>query len=166
MEWRRIARVATWMAGLGILFGAGAAAVGVLIPELITGSPATDFRNMLELLTLAAAYGGAFGAVLAPLVMFGLLRHVPIGKAIAWTGAGTVLGCVLALTVTIGTLGLLGPLGPPVAGFLLGAVGARVSHRLSRRGDPSELLSGPNLTGGAHTDAKDPVVGDRGAAAG
>jgi hypothetical protein len=59
-------------------------------------------------LKFAMLIGGGFGAIVgtfaAPLIGFGLLRHVPLWMAIGVTAASTVSGCS-ALSATLRTHG-------------------------------------------------------------
>ena len=72
-------------------------------------------RDFVGTLALGGAFGATFGLLLGPAIGFGLLRRVPLGRAIVGTGIGAIVGFAagLALPVTVG-LGvplplLLGP---------------------------------------------------------
>jgi hypothetical protein len=102
------------------LLVAGGAIVGALVGILILG---------LEILLhgdnpftrgayyeFAAAIGGAFGGIAAPLGGWGLFRATPLGKATLLTGAGALIGALLGEWVA--------PINPKtlVPGFVVGAI--------------------------------------------
>ena len=109
---RRGARPATaGLAVAGALFGAVAAAIALALALAVSEGPAAalDF----EALGVAALLGAACGAVAAPAAGWLLLRRVPLGRAVAGTVGGTVVGGVAGW--------LLAPMaGTPVVGAVLG----------------------------------------------
>ena len=102
---------------LGVLSVGGLAAVALVTGRSVTG------RDAVGMLLLGALWGGAFGLALGPLTAFAFLRAVPLGRAVAGTAAGTVLG-ILA-TFILGS----NPFVSLPVGFLLGAIGVRVLHK-------------------------------------
>ena len=70
--------------------------------------------------------GGTFGAVVggigAPLLSWALLRHVPLGRAIAVSAVATVAGAALGLLAGHPAIG-------GCLGFGIGALGLRLTHR-------------------------------------
>ncbi|MFN8572177.1 MAG: hypothetical protein U0132_08975 [Gemmatimonadaceae bacterium] len=90
---------------------------------------------------LAAVAGAMVGAVVAPLYSWLVLRTVPLGRAIAWTAIGTVIG---------GAGGVLLPAGNPIvtsiAGFMLSGAAVRVyTHVRQGRLPTGESAAQPRL---------------------
>lgn len=132
---RRLPRITAVAAGLlltGMIVG-GALAAGILgvVGLLVDG--AGGFPHVWGAYGLAAALGAFVGGVGLPLVAWGFLRHVALGRVVLETGIGTVLG---------GTIGLLAsglrPV-PAAAGALAGFVIAALVLRWRRPvvGDPT-----------------------------
>jgi hypothetical protein len=85
---RRVAAVTTVTAGLvvaGAAFGAAAGAAALTVAVLITEHEVAGFW-------LGALIGAPLGAIMAPVLAWGLLRRVPLGKMFAWCATGTVVG--------------------------------------------------------------------------
>lgn len=101
-------------------------------------SIAVGNRHLVELIGPAALYGGVFGAVLAPVAAFTLMRHVPIWRAIVETAVGTTVGVAIGCIVgpRMGAAALW-PIGLGLLGFLAAAVRLRLTHRGSRQIDAS-----------------------------
>jgi hypothetical protein len=138
----RAARIAVVTAGLSLTGGViGAvcaeAAVGILV-IFESGVRAFFSHNTLQLLGPTMGFGAVVGAIGAPILAWGLLRRVPLGRAIFVTACGTVLGAVageilrpLPLTRTIP-----GVLAGAVAGFLVAGVGLWIhARRHAKTGD-------------------------------
>jgi hypothetical protein len=109
----RVLVVWVGLTAVGLVIGAACALTLLaglfgIIPKL--GEPLPVF------FVVAAGMGGLFGAFLAPVAGFSLLRRVPLGRAILWTTAGTLIGGLAGLL--LGGFGLT--LGP-IAGFGLAA---------------------------------------------
>jgi hypothetical protein len=93
-------------------------------------------REFLSILGLGAMAGAGAGIVGAPALAWGLLRRVPLGRAILVTGLGTIVGAVVGE--------LLNPFNPyaltipgVIAGGLAGFLTAGVALRLITRRDSS-----------------------------
>jgi hypothetical protein len=111
----------------GAVLGAIASTIALFLATVITdGVPGA---LQLDVLGFAAAFGAVCGAVAAPAGGWLLLRRVPLGRAMAWTVIGTVLGAVVLWVVPLGynriERGILGAL----AGFLAAAVALRWTTR-------------------------------------
>ena len=103
-------------AALGLLVVGAAIGFGVASGRSITG------RDVVGLFVLGALWGGVFGLALGPLTAFGLLRAVPLWRAVLGTGAGTVLG--VAATFVLG----VNPFLAIPIGFVAGALAIRALH--------------------------------------
>jgi hypothetical protein len=75
------------------------------------------------LLAIAALFGAIIGGVMAPVVAWGLLRRVPLGRAVGWSAVGTVVGAVAGMIVQEN------PVTGAVAGFVAAAIWLWARHR-------------------------------------
>jgi hypothetical protein len=116
MQLKRIAAVTAGLAIAGALVGAICGAVMMLAFILIEESGM--LRDLLPLLAWGAMVGAALGAVLGPLSAWLLMRHVPIGLALAGTALGTLVGAVIGIFVS----GLDGALMFGLGGFAVAAL--------------------------------------------
>jgi hypothetical protein len=110
----------------------GSACALAMLPILIGGIPTLgDLQGPIPF--VIASVGALFGAFLAPIAGFSLLRHVPLGRAILWTAVGTVIGGVVGIAE-----GGLGVTMGPLTGFGLAAfrlwVETTEAHRRRIRG--------------------------------
>jgi hypothetical protein len=128
------------LSATGVIVGG---VLGALITKLlarIADGPGYGWTNGLA---FGAWFGGIVGAVAAPCAAWTLMRHVPIGRAIAETAMGTAIGAGIGLL-----LGLwfpssllsalpLGLLGFAIAAIRLAAssVGEAISSDRNARGD-------------------------------
>ena len=122
------ARVVIVTAGLSLTGGIVGALCGVVAVGVVIASAAGGFGELASvtgrsLLSLAAGAGALAGMLGAPLLGWGLLRRVPLGRAIAVTALATVIGAVAG--------DLLNPLNPyahavpgVIGGALIGFVAA------------------------------------------
>ena len=129
---RRLPRVTAVTAGLlltGALVGA-ALAVGVLgIVGLVVDGPG-GYPYIWGAYGLAAAFGAFIGGVGLPLVAWGWLRHVALGRVVFETGIGTMLGGLVGMLAS-GLRPLPSLLGA-LAGFLVAAIQLRVRRPVAR----------------------------------
>jgi hypothetical protein len=133
----RIAGVALWVTALGIVAGALVGALGGVAFGLIFGG----WPGLGEVASAGALLGAAFGLLLGPLAGFGVLRDVPLWRAVVTTGCGTLIG-ILAGAALGGNFLL-----PSLAGFAAGAAYARMRYSTRRLRDPVERhwkLLGPS----------------------
>jgi hypothetical protein len=70
---------------LGVLLTIGVAAVRLEVP------------NIPVMLLASGPLGALAGAILAPLLGFVFLRHIPLWRSILWTSLGTILGWISAI---------------------------------------------------------------------
>lgn len=122
MSVRRIASVALGVCALGVTGGAivgglGGAAFGLMLGQ---------WTDLVGLAAAGALFGGAFGLLLGPLAGFGALRHVPLWRAVAYTGCGALIGILAGMALQVSFLAT------SLAGFALGAAYARVRHSTRR----------------------------------
>ena len=127
----RIIQVTIGLSVVGLLVGAilGSGLIALL------GFRMGDFKISGEELYYGALFGGATGAALAPLAAWTLMRRVPIWRAIAETGIGTVFGTAIGLVFQ--PLCDTAWLSPPVlgiAGFALVAIRLRLPRRARSAG--------------------------------
>jgi hypothetical protein len=131
--WTRIARVTGLLSLAGACVGAVAGGVTLVALEAL---PALwgGFAPEFVALGIGPFVGGALGAVLFPAAGWLLMRHVPIGRALLATLAGTWLGALVALSTPL-SHSLLAVLGIPVVGFVIAAVVVRVRASAGHRRD-------------------------------
>lgn len=112
--------------------------VGAALGALALWGLSIAIRNprSIELVGPAALFGGGLGAVLAPIAVFTLMRHVPIWRAIVETAVGTTVGVAIGWVVgsRMGYAGVW-PIGLGLLGFLAAAIRLRLTHRSSPRVD-------------------------------
>lgn len=116
--------------GLFLVAGIGACVGGAIGTTLLAGLLSRGFTRLLLVdVQLGLVFGGISGAlagaILAPLLGWFVLRPVPLGRALLFTGAGTVT-CALAVAPFMGPIA---PVWAGIAGLVLGAVGARLTTR-------------------------------------
>jgi hypothetical protein len=100
---------------------------GVALVAQATGWIVVAPRNIL---LLAAGAGGALGAVLAPTGAWILMRHVPIWRAVAEPGIGTLLGALVGIGLMgVTRLELWAPAVFGIVGFAVATARLRLSHR-------------------------------------
>ena len=118
----RLARAVGTVIALGAAGGAVAGLVAFAGLGLVLGVSPRVFVGAGDVAKLAmsgALVGSLAGAVLGPLAGFGFLRHVPLGRAIAFGVAGTLAGFAAGMVLQWGVIGLT------VGGFALGVWAAR-----------------------------------------
>ena len=123
-------------------------ATGLLVGGLVFIQEKPSVSEALGLLGIGVATGGGLGLALGPLTAFGLLRAVPLGRAITTTAIGAASG--LTLTVVLGSLlGIaLSPFVSVPAGFFSGALFARWRH--SRPSAPSMIGPSDSASSAPH----------------
>lgn len=132
----RVAIVTSALSGTGAIVGAFCGAVAITAFTVIEfGAGSVFSRGTPQLIGMAVVYGALAGSVAAPLLAWGVLRRVPLGRAIVVTALGTVIGSVVGE--------LYRPLNPYVrtvpgvivgafAGFLLSGIALRLGTRAMR----------------------------------
>lgn len=121
MSASRIAAITLGLMAVGALCGG---AIGIMI----TAATSLAERHVVRLedagaiVVLGGFFGGAIGAVLAPLLAWVLLREVPIGRSIVETGAGALLGAAVAFFAAPGYM---------IAAAILGFVAAGLRLRIA-----------------------------------
>jgi hypothetical protein len=95
----RLARIGAVTAGLGAtgaVVGACCAAIAVTMISIVETKSAFIFSfEFFRLLGIVALAGAATGIVGAPALAWGLLRRVPLGRAIVVTAIATIAGAIL-----------------------------------------------------------------------
>ena len=129
----RIVAVTAGLAATGAIVGGFCAAVVATAVVAVEAKRAFLFSfDFLELLGIVAVIGAITGLVAAPAVAWGLLRRVPLGKAILVTALGTIAGAILGEIVS--PMNFLSDVLPGVVVYgWLGFVLAGVALRLFRR---------------------------------
>lgn len=115
MRVRRIASVTAGLAFTGALIGAVLGALLLIVWALRMGAAA----DVPDAALLGGAVGAGLGAVLTPITAWVFLRRVPLGRAMAETAVGTVIGAAAGLV--LGSVGW-----EPGAGLPAGVVGALI----------------------------------------
>ena len=121
------------LSATGGLVGAvtAASAVGAIV-ILSGGVHALTSGGTPGLLAVAAGFGAFSGIIGAPLLGWGLLRRVPLGRGIVWTAVGTIVGAVGGELLQ--SVNPFAPLVPGVfVGAFLGFVGAGIGLRVHSR---------------------------------
>lgn len=127
---RRALLVTLGLAAVGAAAGgACAACVFVALAASLGGLDLLGHHHWAPWIADAAALGAAVGAVGAPSLAWGLLRRVPLGRALAETAAGTLLGAAAGALLGFDPLApsLGAVLGGSVAGFVLAGVRLRLA---------------------------------------
>ena len=94
----RTTRIVLVTAGLsvtgGVVGALCAAAAVTVIAAIEGGSSGLVSRVFANILGVSAGFGAVAGMIGAPLLGWGLLRRVPLGRAMAFTAGGTVAGAL------------------------------------------------------------------------
>jgi len=95
----RLARIVAITAGLGAtgaVVGGCCAAIAVTVISIVETKSAFIFSvEFFRLLGIVALAGAMTGIVGAPALAWGLLRRVPLGRAIVVTAIATIAGAIL-----------------------------------------------------------------------
>jgi hypothetical protein len=107
---------------VGAFAGAVFGVASLAMLGLLVDGPG-GFPYVWDAFVFAGVAGCALGVIAFSVVSWGMLRHVPLGRVIAETGAGTLIGAV-ASSLASG-LNPLGGLVGALLGFCIGAVQLR-----------------------------------------
>ncbi|MDQ6830025.1 MAG: hypothetical protein M3081_14305 [Gemmatimonadota bacterium] len=121
----RAGRVVIVTAGLvatGGVVGAICAIVALAIGFAVINSGAGGDLAVFE---FVGAIGAFVGTIMAPLLAWGLLRYVPIGRAIAQCALGTMIGGFTAFALHVHDT-VFGPTLGALSGFIVAAVRLRI----------------------------------------
>lgn len=123
----RVAIVAFGLIPAGAVAGGLAGALGAMI--WVTSTEGFHLASFPLVAAVAGVVGAVLGAVLLPLAGFTLLRHVPLGRALAETIVATAVGGAIGVQL-LGAWWLAGPLaGFGVAAIRLWALARRARGR-------------------------------------
>ena len=132
----RIVLVTVGLSATGGLVGAVSAASAITTIAIVSGGVSVLTSGGTPGLLGAAAGFGAFCGILgAPMLGWGLLRRVPLGRAILCTAVGTILGAVggeLLQPINLFVQSLPGVLAGAFIGFVSAGIGLRVHSRLTQ----------------------------------
>ena len=136
----RVLTVTLGLVGTGAVVGAVCGAFALAVVLTLTGTPHVLLDP--ELYALGGAFGAVTGAVFAPAMSWLLLRRVPLGRAIAHTAVGAVLGGAIGFFLPVLSFGLGlvpgflwgGLLGATVAAARLRLVSSKPTHWLGPSG--------------------------------
>jgi hypothetical protein len=122
-------RIPSALARVAALGALGGFVLGSLILGLLQhGSPGGwSWVDVPFSMMFGGTFGAVVGAVAAPVAGWFLFRHVPLGRAMAVTALGTLLGAAL------GWGGARSPVLGGCVGFFVAAVLLRLSRRLTSR---------------------------------
>jgi NhaP-type Na+/H+ or K+/H+ antiporter len=121
------------LSSAGAVLGAALGVLAIGLFALIRGGVG-GLVSATSLFPTAGTFGATVGAILGPVAGWLLLRHIPLGRAIAHTAAGTVLGILAGYALAPALrLGLLWPVCLGLVGFLLAAVRLRFASPLKPR---------------------------------
>ena len=131
--------VTAGLSATGGLVGAGCAVAALSTIAIISGNASVlTADGPPPLVGVVAAFGACCGMVGGPLLGWGLLRRVPLGRAILWTALGTTVGAISGELLR--SVDLMPPTIPGVlAGAVLGFVGAGVVLRARTGRRPSAI---------------------------
>lgn len=90
----RIGLVTASLSATGGIVGALCAASAVTIIAIAAQGVGAFTHGAIGIVGMSAAAGAVAGTIAAPLLAWGLLRRVPLGRAILATAVGTVVGAV------------------------------------------------------------------------
>jgi NhaP-type Na+/H+ or K+/H+ antiporter len=126
----RASRIHGALATVAAMGAVGGFVLGSLILGVLQHQPSRGWA-WVEI-PFSMMFGGTFGAIVggigAPLAGWFLFRHVPLGRAMAVTGAGTLLGA------SVGWFSVRGPMVGGCAGFLVAAIVLRLARSQASRG--------------------------------
>lgn len=129
----RIALVTASLSVTGAFIGAICAASSVAIIAVISsGLPALVSGGTPGLLAVAAGAGAFVGIIGAPMLGWGLLREVPLGRVILVTALGTIGGAVVGEWARfLNPYAAIIPsvIAGAITGFLLSGIGLRILAR-------------------------------------
>jgi hypothetical protein len=92
----RIAVVTAGLSAAGAVFGAVCAAASVaIIAVSAAGVAALGSGGTWGIMGASAGFGALVGTIGAPMLGWGLLRHVPLGRVLVVTALGTILGALI-----------------------------------------------------------------------
>jgi hypothetical protein len=132
----RIVLVTAGLCATGGLVGAVSAASVVATLAIHSGGVhALTSGGTPGLLAVAAGFGAFCGIIGGPLLAWGLLRRVPLGRVILYTAAGTILGAIggqLLQPVNPFAQTVPGVLAGAFLGFVSAGIGLRVHSRLTQ----------------------------------
>jgi hypothetical protein len=107
----------------GALCGAVLGGIALIID--ISQSPgAPGLRDVAVAFGVGGLWGAVFGVVLAPVFAWLFLRRVSLGRAIAQTALGTMIGLVVGALISPGASFLFG-----LGGFIVASLWLRLSNR-------------------------------------
>lgn len=130
----RLVRAILIVTALGAAAGALVGFAAMLGLVVFRNSGQTP-RDLLFLLGIATGVGAAYGLALGPMLGFGLLRHVPLWRAILCTAVGALLGLAVGFLVNL-------PLFvAPVVGMLVAAVVLRLTSRPAAASAPTDPVA-------------------------
>ncbi len=135
----RVLTVTLGLVGAGAVVGAVCGALALAVVLTLTGKPQVLLDP--ELYAVGGVFGAVTGAVFAPAMSWLLLRRVPLGRAIAHTAAGAVLGGAIGFFLPVLNLGL-GAIPGFLWGGLLGATGAAIRLRLGSGKPVAQISAG------------------------
>ena len=140
----RIALVTTGLSATGGVIGALCAASSVaIIAVAAEGLETLAMGPTMGMIGMSAAAGAFVGIIGAPLLGWGLLRRVPIGRIILVTALGTIIGAVVGewtRPFNPYPRTMPGVIAGALIGFLLSGIGLRVlaqSARMSSVDEPA-----------------------------
>jgi hypothetical protein len=115
----RIVAVTSGLVATGAVVGGACASLALALYLVATeGFPVAP--HFVDALVFAGTVGATLGVISAPLIAWGLLRHVPLGRAITHSAVGAVAGGLLGAVVG-GPSFIVPALGGALGGFILAA---------------------------------------------
>jgi hypothetical protein len=128
-RWRysptRIVAVTAGLVLAGGVAGGLAGGIAALLVGIVIGGGKDVLADPFLFFLFGASFGGRIGAVLLPLFAWLVLRHVPLGRALAFTIPGAIVGGLVGALLPIGTSLLPSIVGGTI-GFALAGIAARV----------------------------------------
>lgn len=123
----RLVLITGGLSAAGALFGGLAGAAALMAGVVLTSGPGAAL-SAWDGYAVAAIVGGVFGAALAPLAGWLLLRRVPLGRAFSGLTVGTALGGATGWLLMFPGGAIMLPLGGAATGFAAAAVLLRRRH--------------------------------------
>ena len=120
----RILAVTGGLIATGVVVGAVCGVVALWLWEVRQTS---GIHPDYLLAAISAIVGGLVGGVTAPLLAWGLMRRVPLGRAIGYSALGTIIGGTIGMIVAAPLGAILGG----IAGFVVAAAILSVRHSVT-----------------------------------
>ena len=122
----RVVVVTVGLALAGAAFGGFAGAIALATVMVLRGGVA--YFSELLALEIAGEVGAVLGLISAPLVVWVMLRRVPLGRVFLWLTSSAALGGIFGWFAFSSLDVIFGPTIAAFAGFIASAVALSIRH--------------------------------------